>query len=124
MWWTQAERDIGAAQLLRANEYWETCALMCQQAAEKALKALWIDIRHSEPPKTHWVERLASDLGAPASVVDAAERLSADYTASRYPGPGFMPMPMYDGEDATSRIADANTIVTWAAKHWEDDNGN
>lgn len=42
-WWVkQAEHDLGAAKTNRASGLHDVCALMCQQAVEKLLKALWM----------------------------------------------------------------------------------
>ena len=123
-WLQQAEHDIGAARLLRSNGYWDTCALMCQQAAEKAIKAVWIDVKGSAPPKVHWVERLAEELGAPQDIVDAASMLVAEYTASRYPdalaSPAFQ---LYSDDDSDERLGYAESIIGWAESQWEEEDG-
>jgi len=63
-WWKQAEHDLDVARDLAAQSHWDTCAHMCQQAVELAIKALWMDAKQVEmAPRTHWVAQMASDLG-------------------------------------------------------------
>ena len=120
-WLQQAKHDLEAARALRDSGFWDTCALMCQQAAEKAVKALWIDVKSAAPPRIHWVERLAEELSAPAEVIDLASILVADYTTSRYPDSAAgMPYGQYSREDADDRLDKAQTFLAWVEGHWED----
>jgi HEPN domain-containing protein len=78
-WWIrQAAHDLEIARSNRQNGFHDACALMCQQAAEKYLKALTIKTTAATPPKTHQCERLAQLLAAPAPVLDAARLVESD----------------------------------------------
>ena len=120
-WWQQAKHDIEVAYGLAANGHWDACALMCQQAVELAVKALWMDRHQVEmPPKTHWVARMAVDLGAPKDVVESANRLVGDYISSRYPDTGLgIPGEIYTDEHAKDRIAKAEMVLAWTEEQWE-----
>ena len=124
-WLQQGKHDLQAARALRKEGFWDTCALMCQQAAEKAVKALWIDVKSSDPPKVHNVEKLAADLGAPRDVLMAANVLIGDYATSRYPDVSAgIPYDSYASADADDRLSKAQVILAWAESMWEDDDGN
>ena len=124
-WYQRGKRELNAATLLRQGGFWDACALMCQQAAEKVVKALWIDLKGSDAPRVHWVDRLAEQLGAPENVIDDAAILSADYSASRYPAGGtFGPSGAFTEEDADDRIGRAQSVITWAENHWEANDGD
>ena len=118
-WYQQALHDLAAARALREDGFYDTCALMCQQAAEKAVKALWIDMKQCDPPRVHWVERLAADLGAPQDVRDAGTTLVADYMSSRYPQQSARsPFSAYLLEDADDRVEKAEFLLGWVGGHW------
>jgi HEPN domain-containing protein len=120
-WWQQAKHDLVAARALAANGHWDTCALMCQQAVELAVKALWIDTKQVEmPPRTHWVAQMAVDLGAPENVVESANKLVGDYISSRYPDTGLgIPGEIYTAEHAKDRLAKAEIVLGWIEQQWE-----
>ena len=124
-WYQQALHELEAARVLRRESFWDTCSLMCQQAAEKAVKAVWIDAKSDDPPRTHWAEELAEKLGAPGDVVDAASVLVAGYTVTRYPeGPwGGPPFLSYSQEDADDSIVRAELVLVWAHAQWEAEDG-
>jgi len=118
-WLLQAQHNLDAAVILQKSGFWDTCALMCQQTAELALKALWIDKQLQDPPRIHWIERLAADLDAPENVVDAALILVGDYMSSRYPdSTRVVPFNQYTVEDANDRIARAEVILNWVISQW------
>lgn len=120
-WWQQAVHDFEVARSLEAQGYWDTCALMCQQAIELAIKALWIDAKDAEmPPKTHWVGQMAVELGAPDDLVTSANKLVGDYISSRYPDTGLGdPRDIYTADHARDRIARAERVLAWIEQHWE-----
>lgn len=120
-WWKQAEHDLDVARDLATQSHWDTCAHMCQQAVELAVKALWIDAKQVEmPPRTHWVAQMASDLGAPRDVVESVNELVGDYIPSRYPDTGLgIPYEIYTAEHAEDRLAKAEMVLTWIEEQWE-----
>jgi HEPN domain-containing protein len=125
-WWKQAEHDFQVARDNAALGHWDTCAHMCQQAVELAVKALWIDAKQVDlPPRTHWVAHMASDLGAPKDVVEGVNELMGDYIPSRYPDTGLgIPYEVYTAEDAEDRLSKAEAVLTWAAEQWEQTDAN
>ncbi|HEX5272348.1 MAG TPA: HEPN domain-containing protein [Gemmataceae bacterium] len=114
-WWRrQAEHDLIIARSNRANGFHDACALMCQQGAEKYLKALTIKRTAATPPKTHQCERLASLLAAPEPVLDAARLVESDYMESRYPDAAEgVPFEMFTDADSADHLRAAEVIEQW-----------
>lgn len=120
-WWQQAKHDLEAARSLAGTGHWDACAMWCQQAVELAVKALWIDSKQVEmPPKTHWVAQMATELGAPEHVIEAANKLVGDYISSRYPDTGLgRPAEIYKAEHAEDRLTKAEMVLAWIGRQWE-----
>jgi len=123
-WWQQAKHDLEVARGLALQGHWDACALMCQQAVELAIKALWVDTQKVQmPPKTHWVAQMADDLGAPDDVVTSANKLVGDYISSRYPDTGLgSPNEIYTAVHAKDRVEKAELVLRWVEQQWEHTN--
>jgi HEPN domain-containing protein len=61
-WIALAEYDLATAQAMLQTHRYLYVGFMCQQAAEKILKACYVQHRGSTPPYTHNLLRLVSDL--------------------------------------------------------------
>lgn len=83
-WWQQAREDIDAAQYNFQGSKLSLAAFMCQQAVEKALKALLIQAMN-EFPKIHDLVRLARLAKAPQEILELCAKINPAYTATRYP---------------------------------------
>ena len=61
------------------------------QAVEKALKAAFMALKRSLPPRTHDLTRLVSELGLsfPKELEIGISELSPYYTVARYPNAGL-----------------------------------
>jgi HEPN domain-containing protein len=88
-WIEQALRDFEKAKIDFQYEYWEWCCFTCQQAAEKACKALLMKIGH-----TAWGHSITPMLNSleeippPKELIMAAQLLDEYYIPARYPN-GF-----------------------------------
>lgn len=113
-WLGRAERDLEAATVLLESGFFDYSIFWSQQAAEKAVKALYIRKHGNLAPKTHRVDILAQGFGAPEEMVNRAANLVAEYIATRYPEP-VLPLPsaFYTKEIALQRIDDAQAIIQW-----------
>ena len=124
-WLQQGKHDLEAAYALRKDGFWDTCALMCQQAAEKSVKALWIDAKKQDPPKIHAVGRMALELGAAKELVQSINILVGDYMASRYPDMAVgSAYGQYTVDDANDRLDKAEQVIKWVEHSWEGNDGN
>lgn len=113
-WWETAQSNLQAAERLMDGGIHHLAVFNAQQAAEMALKALWIERENDDPPKTHELESLARRLAAPDEVLRAAGRLNAEFVTSRYPSPALgSPTERYSRPVAMDRLADARTVISW-----------
>jgi len=113
-WFAQAEHDIEVARGLRANGHYEWAAFACQQAAEKALKAVL-----QQRGKTAWGHSVVELLQAVETPDEAGDlrgcaiRLDRSYMGARYPDtwPEGPPHQYYQQEDADEALDCAERIV-------------
>ncbi len=122
-WIKQAERDLEAARRQLAIEVWEQCALLCEQAVEKYLKALYMQREGQEAPKTHKIADLASSLGAPNGFYALLQQLETDYLATRYPDTTVAaPFEGYTEQIARDRLNGATEVIEWARRQMQSNN--
>ncbi|MGQ0797295.1 MAG: HEPN domain-containing protein [Methanobacteriota archaeon] len=62
-WWAQAKRDLRIAERNHANRDYEVSVSYCEQAAQKALKALLLRRTSQMPPTTHNLVELGRLVG-------------------------------------------------------------
>jgi HEPN domain-containing protein len=115
-WLVRARGDLVLArQPLPQGAFYEDLCFHAQQAAEKALKAVYL--HHGWPFRyTHDLEELVTNLrrkglDVPA-LVDEAVILSSFAWEARYPG---LSEPVSD-EEYREAIRHAQAVVTWAEK--------
>ncbi len=114
-WFRQAEADLRLARSARQAGHFEWSAFACQQAAEKAVKALFQHLH-----KEAWGHVLIALLGAlpeetkpDTALMDRARVLDRHYIPTRYPN-GFergAPVDFYSQKDADEAIAHAEAII-------------
>lgn len=108
-WLAAAERDLVTAALLLDSGIYEHCAFHCQQAAEKALKALLAENGRAE--RTHSSVQMMVELERmgfrfPEGMDTELRRLDRSFTDSRYPnGIGAAPEDLYDRREAEEHLA-------------------
>lgn len=84
-WMRQAEHDLESAQGNFGLGSFDTCVVLCQQAVEKALKALHIAQHGELAPKTHSLKELAELTSMSDDLDRAVFKLGEDYFKLRYP---------------------------------------
>ena len=116
----QGNEDLRAARENNARGYHYVAVFLAQQAAEKYLKALYLVQFQTTPPRTHNLERLAADLGAPEQIVALGKPLTEDYVRSRYVNAtGVAPFKVFDSNVAQERIEQAEQIRDWVRQQLE-----
>lgn len=89
-------------------------AFLAQQAAEQALKGLWLFRGDGLPPRSHNLVELARALNAPEETIDACARLGPHYMASRYPDVAEgNPADNYTRTLASALLHDGTAIFQW-----------
>ncbi|MCS7141854.1 MAG: HEPN domain-containing protein [Candidatus Nitrosocaldus sp.] len=90
LWLESARDDVeDAKRMFDAGRYFRA-AFLAQQAAEKALKALFFTVRREEPPRLHTVTELYAMLKEhgftlPKGLEEQLSMLNKYYTITRYP---------------------------------------
>lgn len=113
-WLSQAKEDYNTAQYNLDGGIYYASVFFAQQAAEKSLKALFIEVNREEPPKTHSMVRLARSLSAPEEIMEAAADLNPEYFSTRYPDAAVgIPAEMYTRKLAERHLRLAEKVVQW-----------
>jgi HEPN domain-containing protein len=116
-WFRQAEKDFAHAKRARGGGDFEWACFAAQQAAEKAVKALYQSI-HVDAIG-HSVSRMLQDLPTslkpPAELVLLAKELDKHYIPSRYPNfhPEGAPMDYYTEADASRAVEGAEKVIEY-----------
>jgi len=116
-WWRQAEADLDTAIFNLNGKKYYASVIFAQQAAEKALKALFFVNKAATPPKIHDLVELCNLVNAPDEIKKEAADLSQTYLMSRYPGAASeIPVKFYTKEKAARFLHEAEVIVAWVKK--------
>lgn len=115
-WLDFADYDLKTAIWELEGKIYTSCCYACQQAAEKALKAL-ILAKGKVAPKVHSLDRLVSELkniGVDASEIEEdTQLLDKYYISTRYPGQYGGPEGLYNKVDAKSAVVSAEKILNF-----------
>lgn len=115
-WLTQARSDLDFARLGLREGFFAQACFQCQQAAEKALKAIHYLGGARFVPGHSLVELLAPILDRHpglAALVPGARHLDQLYIPTRYPNglPGGVPAEVFSSDQATAAIDDATKFL-------------
>ncbi len=114
-WFKQATRDLEHARHASEAGDFEWACFAAQQAAEKALKALY-----QAAAAEAWghsvfglLQSLPGDIPAGADLKDVAKELDKHYIPARYPNsfPQGAPYEFYTPAEAKKAVADAERIL-------------
>lgn len=114
-WFRQAESDLRHARGARDLGHFDWSAFASQQAAEKAIKALYQHL-HMEAwghVLMELLRELPDEARADEALIAHAKQLDKNYIPTRYPN-GFergSPVDFYTDEDAQAAIAHAEAII-------------
>jgi HEPN domain-containing protein len=120
-WFRQAQRDLQHARDAFERATFEWAAFAAQQAAEKAVKALYQTL--GADARGHSVTELLQALPAkaqpPGELIQLAKELDKHYIGPRYPNsyPSGAPMDFYTGSEAQRAIEAAGRIVEHCKHH-------
>lgn len=123
--WIQALEDLRTSEvLLEAGRYYAS-VFFAEQAAEKALKALYIHIKSEPPPRTHNLVELLEALGVRSEdLADAAMDLTPEYIVTRYPDAASgVPASLYNARMAREHLEKAKLIIDFCRGSLEGSGG-
>ena len=115
-WLSQAENDLGAAQLMVERAFYAQACFMCHQVAEKALKALAYYrgdryvLGHSLLVLLREIVDTYSDMSQFEALMGV---LNQYYIPTRYPDalPGGTPFETYNQGQAEEAVVGASSLV-------------
>ncbi|MBM3308991.1 MAG: HEPN domain-containing protein [Candidatus Altiarchaeales archaeon] len=114
-WLLQAREELDTARVSLNAGKWFASAFWSQQAAEKALKALYILEKKKSPGPTHSLTYLGRELNVPREYYGLLRDLTKEYYMSRYPDASEdVPYKMYTQEDAQSYIETCEKLLKWS----------
>jgi len=117
LWLRSAYEDIEDAELMLEEGRWFRVAFFSQQAVEKALKALYLVVALTEPPRTHSVTELYRGLvragfRLPSELEEKLYILNKYYTVTRYPdAANGLPSESVDKEEAVRALEIAKRVL-------------
>lgn len=117
LWWKQAAHDLGTAEHNLTGERYDAAIFYCEQAVEKALKALTIHTKRLSPGPTHSLIALGRLCRVPKKFSSFLRTLTSEYFLSRYPdAAGEVPYTLYDGTEAREYLRTSKELLQWVAK--------
>lgn len=116
-WIKRAERDLRTAKNdIKSKDYYAT-SFWCQQAAEKALKAVILE-KKGELIKIHDLVELAKKSDAPEYILQLCKDLTPVYTETRYPDWGDeSEFKKFNKKEAEEDIKITKRIIAWIKKN-------
>ena len=121
-WLAQAGNDFEwATSSFREGHFAQTC-FVCQQVAEKALKALAL-LRGYEAVRGHSVTEIAKALDINDEILNAGRRLDQYYITARYPDavPSGAPFELFTRDQAKEALGFAECVLTRVRQGFADE---
>lgn len=114
-WFKQAQNDFLWAQDTLVSEKFAQACFICQQVAEKSLKAVAY-FKDYDMVKSHSVLEIARSLGINGEIENIAKRLDLYYISTRYPDafPSGAPFEYYTKDQAEEAVGFAAVILDFA----------
>ena len=120
-WLSEAQWDLETAQILHESRRYNSCAFICQQAGEKAAKALLYAI--GESPFGHSIRELLARYAEAKhenleELLPLASELDRHYVPARYPNaiPSGTPHENYDEVVSCRTLDHATKIIQYAQR--------
>ena len=113
-WLKQSYADLKTAKDCFEDENYYATAFFCQQAVEKALKAMYIIVRKDYPLRTHNLLELAREVYADEKILKIARELTPEFVISRYPdAANGIPAELYDRDKAERILLMTEEFFKW-----------
>ncbi len=121
VWFEQAADDLRLAAHVAQGGFHADACFHCQQAAEKALKAV-LYARRRRAITTHATQNLVDEAARHypglAQLAPACRHLDLYYATTRYPNAigGASPCRSFDADQSAAAIADARAVIVAVAE--------
>ncbi len=114
-WLDIADYDLQTAKAMLTSGRYLYVVFMCQQAMEKTIKALYIQLFDTEPPRSHNLAFLFDKLGKVISPETVAffNTLSAHYLNNRYPEYTHKLSSSLDEQRAQDALQNTEETYVW-----------
>jgi len=110
-WLKKANEDFKTSQVTFKNRRYDAAAFFCQQAIEKAMKALEIE-NFSSFDKTHDMYFLGKKIGLPEDLLKICEEISEYYVQTRYPDT----YAKFNKKEISEALNSAKKVMVWIKK--------
>ena len=110
-WLKKAESDLDAAKYNFKGNKIDVAAFYCQQATEKALKALYIK-KFESLLKVHDLVLLSKKVDAPEEITGMCKVLTSYYIETRYPGL----FQKFTTKEVAEALASSEKVIEWVKK--------
>ena len=113
-WIDQSNDDFDGARYNFDGGKYYIAAFLCQQAVEKALKALFLLEKKGEVPQSHSLIYLATNTSVPAAFHSFLRELTPKYVDTRYPDASVdLPSRIYDEENTRGILDKSGEVLAW-----------
>lgn len=114
-WWRQATADLEVARFNLSGNHFYAASWFCQQAAEKALKALYIERNNVEAPRIHDLESLGEEVNVSWAVDRDLALINPVFAAVRYPDPvgDVAPADAISRDEAIEHLEATKRVLEW-----------
>jgi HEPN domain-containing protein len=113
-WLASAAEDLRKAKDTFGLSHYDLSSFLCQQTAEKALKAGILD-KKKKLIKTHDLVILGKEMGAGKREMDICKSLGPIYTETRYPD-ATGSFRQFSKDQSEEDLRSAEHILTWTRK--------
>lgn len=113
-WWKQARKDFDTAKHNKENGDHYAAVFFCQQAVEKALKALFMIEKGISSGPTHSLIFLAKECNVPKDFFSFLKELAPEFVATRYPDMvDEAPFELYDETISNRFVKETEVLMKW-----------
>jgi HEPN domain-containing protein len=113
-WIDQSNDDFGGALYHSEGGKYYIAAFLCQQAVEKALKALFLLEKKGEVPQSHSLINLATNKSVPSRFHSFLRELTPKYVDTRYPDASVeLPSRIYDEVNTKGILNKSEEVLAW-----------
>ena len=117
-WSDQSNDDFDSAKFNFNGKKFYVAAFLCQQAVEKALKALFLYEKKGEIPQSHSLIYLATNTSIPRNFYSFLKELTPKFIDTRYPDASIdLPSRIYDEENTKRLLDKSEDILEWIKNH-------